>query len=70
MPKMYHPFICGGHNEKLNQLMQETNVRVNVPPASVQNNEITIAGEKEGVQVAKDRILAIFKEMVRNKSLF
>ncbi|KAK6618489.1 hypothetical protein RUM43_013682 [Polyplax serrata] len=68
VPKMYHPFICGGHNEKLNQLMQETNVRVNVPPASVQNNEITIAGEKEGVQVAKDRILAIFKEMEKKCS--
>merc|ERR1712113_1071855 len=54
VPKIYHPFICGGHNERLQQLMQETNVRINVPPPSVQNNEITIAGEKEGVQAAKE----------------
>lgn len=44
--------------------MQETNVRINVPPPSVQNFEITIAGEKEGVQIAKDKILAVYKEMV------
>lgn len=50
--------------------MQETNVRINVPPPSVQNNEITIAGEKEGVQAAKEKIIAIHKEMVRKKNFF
>ncbi|KAL0268526.1 UNVERIFIED_CONTAM: hypothetical protein PYX00_010437 [Menopon gallinae] len=63
VPKMYHPFICGGFNETLNQLIQETNVRINVPPPSVQSDEITIAGEKEGVQTAKDRIMKIYKDM-------
>lgn len=66
MPKIYHPFICGGHNERLQQLIQEAggNVRINVPPPSVAKDEITIAGEKDGVQMAKDRIVAIHKEMV------
>ncbi|XP_066997687.1 vigilin [Anabrus simplex] len=63
VPKMYHPFVCGAHNEKVTALMNETGVRINIPPLSVQKDEITIAGEKEGVMVAKERILAIYKEM-------
>ncbi|XP_071446747.1 vigilin [Hetaerina americana] len=63
VPKMYHPFIAGAHNEKVNALMAETGVRVNIPPLTVQKDEITIAGEKEGVLVAKERILAIHGEM-------
>lgn len=64
IPKIYHPFICGGFNETLNQIIKETNVRINVPPPSVQNDEIAIAGEKEGVQIAKEKIMKIYKEMV------
>ncbi|KAJ9575749.1 hypothetical protein L9F63_007395, partial [Diploptera punctata] len=63
VPKMYHPFICGAHNEKVNALMSETGVRINVPPLSALKDEITIAGEKEGVMTAKERILAIHQEM-------
>lgn len=64
VPKMYHPFICGAHNEKVTALMNETGVRINIPPLSVQKDEITITGEKEGVMTAKERILSIHKEMV------
>jgi hypothetical protein len=64
VPKMYHPFICGAHNEKVTALMNETGVRINIPPLSVQKDEITIAGEKEGVMTAKERILSIHQEMV------
>ena len=64
VPKMYHPFICGAHNEKLTALISETGVRINIPPLSVQKDEITIAGEKEGVMTAKERILSIHQEMV------
>jgi len=63
VPKMYHPFICGAHNEKVTALMNETGVRINIPPLSVQKDEITIAGEKEGVMTAKERILSIHQEM-------
>lgn len=45
-------------------MMQENNVRINVPPLSFAKNEITIAGEKEGVQRCKDAILKCHKEMV------
>jgi hypothetical protein len=61
---MYHPFICGAHNEKVTALMSETGVRINIPPLSVQKDDITIAGEKEGVMTAKERILSIHQEMV------
>nr|CAD7393549.1 unnamed protein product [Timema cristinae] len=63
VPKIYHPFICGPHNDSLNALIAETGVRINVPPLSVQKDEITIAGEKEGVMLAKERILAVHQDM-------
>lgn len=64
IPKQYHPFICGANNEKINTMMTEHNVRINVPPPSVMKNEMTIAGEKEGVLKCKDIIQKYFKEMV------
>lgn len=63
IPKIYHPFITGANNEKVNALMEETGVKVHVPPATVMKDEISIAGEKQGVQTAKERILQIYEEM-------
>ncbi|XP_076054775.1 satellite-binding protein 1 Dp1 [Oratosquilla oratoria] len=63
IPKQYHPFICGANNEKINALMQENNVRINVPPPSVAKNEITIAGEKDGVLNCKTIMTKVYKEM-------
>lgn len=63
VPKIYHPFIYGAHNENLNAMMGETGARINIPPASVQQDEITIAGEKEGVLAAKQKIEIIYKDM-------
>ncbi|XP_042234128.1 vigilin-like [Homarus americanus] len=65
IPKQFHPFICGAHNDKIQALMAENNVRINVPPPSVMKNEMTIAGEKEGVLRCKDIILKCHKEMER-----
>lgn len=66
VPKIYHPFIVGANNENLNAMMIETGAKVNVPPASSAKDEIVIAGEKEGVLLAKAKIEAIYKEMVFN----
>lgn len=44
--------------------MSENSIRVNIPPLSVQKDEITIAGEKEAVMAAKERIQSIYQEMV------
>ncbi|CAB4021572.1 eukaryotic translation initiation factor 4 gamma 1 isoform X1 [Paramuricea clavata] len=43
----------------------ETNTKIYIPPPSVQKDEITISGDKEGVAVAKDKILRIYKEKER-----
>jgi len=56
IPKKYHPFICGPNNDKVNSLISQTGVRINIPPVSVMNDEIYIVGEKEGVATA---VLAI-----------
>ncbi|CAL8135568.1 unnamed protein product [Orchesella dallaii] len=49
IPKKFHPFICGAFNEKVTKLSSENLVRINIPPVSVNNDEIYIVGEKEGV---------------------
>lgn len=44
--------------------MAETGTRINVPPSSSQVDVITIAGEKEGVASAKERIMKTYQSMV------
>ena len=39
-------------------------MRVNVPPASVQKDEIVITGDREDVAKATAKLSAIYKEMV------
>uniref|UniRef100_A0A182J902 K Homology domain-containing protein n=1 Tax=Anopheles atroparvus TaxID=41427 RepID=A0A182J902_ANOAO len=63
VPKIYHPFVLGPNSENLQKMMEETGAKINVPPQSVQKDEIIITGEKEGVLAAKARIEAIYKEM-------
>lgn len=63
VPKIYHPFIRGAHDENLLAMINETGARINIPPPSVQNDEITIAGEKEGVLAARKTINAIYRDM-------
>lgn len=63
VPKIYHPFVNGPNNENLAKLVEETGARINIPPQSVMKDEIIITGETEGVQQAKARIEAIYKDM-------
>jgi len=39
-------------------------VRVNIPPPSVMKDELSVAGEKDGVNKVVEQIQKIFKEMV------
>jgi hypothetical protein len=64
IPKKYHPFICGPNHEKVNSLVAETGVRINVPPVSVMQDEIYIVGEKEGVAKAVQTIKSDFEAVV------
>lgn len=65
VPKIYHPFICGPHNNNIKNLMETTNARINVPPPSVMKDEIVVSGEKEGVMKAKAVIMQILEEKKR-----
>lgn len=64
VPKIYHPFVVGPHNQNLLVLAPETSsVRINVPPQSVMKDEIIITGDKEGVLKAKAAIEQIYRDM-------
>jgi len=65
IPKVYHPFISGPENQIVRELMEQTGARISVPPHSYVKDEIVISGEKEGVQVAKQTIMAIYEEKKR-----
>ena len=38
--------------------------RVNIPPLSVMKDELSVAGETEGVQAVKAEIMKMFKDIV------
>jgi len=66
IPKIYHPFICGPDNENAKEIANTTNARINIPPPSVNKDELTVAGEIEGVQKACAMIMKIYKEKEKN----
>jgi len=64
IPKIYHPFIQGPNNENIKRMTDShPAVRINIPPLSVYKDEISIAGEKEGVLVVKEQVVAIWRDM-------
>ena len=65
IPKIYHPFISGPNSDNTKAMLNEfPNVRINIPPLSVMKDELSVAGETEGVQAVKAKILKIFKDIV------
>lgn len=68
VPKIFHPFILGPFNQNLTALTEQTGARINVPPPSVMQDEITIIGEKDGVSKAKATIESIYREMEKKCS--
>jgi len=60
VPKIYHPFIQGPSNDYINKMIADNpGVRINIPPLSVQKDELSIAGEKDGVMAVKEKIMQI-----------
>ncbi len=45
-------------------ISDNTGARVNIPPFSLNKDEITIAGEKDGVAKAKTQIVKLYHELV------
>uniref|UniRef100_A0A8D8Q697 Vigilin n=2 Tax=Cacopsylla melanoneura TaxID=428564 RepID=A0A8D8Q697_9HEMI len=66
VPKKYHPFICGAHNCNIVDLQNKYNVRINVPPPSVDKDMITISGEKEGVLKSIEFAKSVHADMDAN----
>jgi len=69
IPKIYHPFIQGANNCNINAMLDKyTGVRINIPPLSVMKDELSIAGEKDGVLAVKAAITGIWKDMEKKCS--
>ncbi len=62
--KEYHPFIMGASNTVVKAISENTGARVNIPPLSLNKDEITVAGEKECVAKAVSQIYKIVEELV------
>ncbi|GFS41391.1 hypothetical protein NPIL_161671 [Nephila pilipes] len=60
--KMYHPFIFGQINETINQIIGETEAKIDIHLALIMKDELTIAGEKEAVTKGKTRTQNIYAE--------
>uniref|UniRef100_UPI00398E5B1B vigilin-like isoform X1 n=1 Tax=Pristiophorus japonicus TaxID=55135 RepID=UPI00398E5B1B len=65
LEKVFHPFIAGAYNKVVLEIMQETGARINIPPPSINKDEIFITGEKEPVAQAGSRIRKIYEEKKR-----
>nr|XP_014346127.1 PREDICTED: vigilin-like [Latimeria chalumnae] len=65
LEKVFHPFIAGAYNKVVQEIMQETGARINIPPPSVNKDEIIIMGEKEPVAQAVARIRKIYEDKKR-----
>ncbi|KAI1301765.1 Vigilin [Halotydeus destructor] len=64
--KEYHAFISGPHGETAKQITLETGAKINIPPPSVNKNEISVNGDTVAVAKARDIILRIYEEKKRN----
>jgi hypothetical protein len=62
--KEYHPFISGPNNSVIKSITDSTGARVNMPPPSLQKNDITVAGDKDAVAKATAQIMQLYNEMV------
>ena len=63
--KQFHPFIQGPGGETMRRIIGDRpNVRINIPPLSVIKDEISVAGEKEGVMACIEQINKMQKDMV------
>ena len=61
--KVYHPiFRNGEHADKFRT--EFPNVKINIPPISIEKDEITVAGEKEAVLKVTEYIKKSVKDMV------
>lgn len=73
IPKQYHPFISGPSGETSRKLIGDLqNVRIHIPPLSSNKegdrDRITVAGEKEAVNIVVGKIKQLHKEIEKRFS--
>eukprot|EP00045_Choanoeca_perplexa_P012430 m.135649 g.135649 ORF g.135649 m.135649 type:complete len:1214 (+) comp16001_c0_seq1:180-3821(+) len=61
--KAYHPLLAGYDQKNLRQLMESTGVKIHMPPASVDKNEITVTGEKVAVANAVAQLRSVYAQL-------
>ena len=61
---IYQPFISGPNGTTVQSIQDQTKTRINIPPYTMHKNELTIAGEKEGVALAKAQVLKMLRDLV------
>ena len=68
--KEFHPFISGPNGSVAKRIMEETGARINIPPLSLMKNEMSVAGDKDGVAKAVAEIRSIHATIVRPENVF
>ncbi len=71
IPKIFHPFISGPNGDNIKKMTaNHPNVRINIPPLSIMKDELSVAGETEGVNAVKNIITQIYQEVVSFEFFF
>lgn len=65
--------FCEARNDRCcqcPQIREETNTKIDLPTENSNSEMIVITGKKSNCEAARDRILAIQRELVRDVTLF
>lgn len=61
--KRYHQLVCSKSNAALHIVLERKKLRLDIPPISVEKNEISISGDRDGVAQAASILLQIYNHM-------
>ncbi|EGD76259.1 hypothetical protein PTSG_00962 [Salpingoeca rosetta] len=60
--KAYHPLVAGPGNATIKRIMEQTGVKIHVPPPAVEKDEVTVTGERAAVARACDELMQIYND--------
>uniref|UniRef100_A0A669BMY4 Vigilin n=1 Tax=Oreochromis niloticus TaxID=8128 RepID=A0A669BMY4_ORENI len=66
--KQFHKNIIGKGGANIKKIREETNTKIDLPTENSNSEMIVITGKKNNCEAARDRILAIQRELVRHES--
>uniref|UniRef100_A0A672GJV1 Vigilin n=1 Tax=Salarias fasciatus TaxID=181472 RepID=A0A672GJV1_SALFA len=65
--KQFHKNIIGKGGANIKKIREETNTKIDLPTENSNSEMIVITGKKNNCEAARDRILAIQRELVRRR---